>query len=84
MEFEKKAPQGSQLFVKREPYIAQYYASSAILIRDYRTESKDIQSGDFVLINTRTNDDEKTLKDAPIFMDSRRGNAIFCVIKQVP
>ncbi len=84
LEFEKEAPQGSQLFVKREPYIAEYYASSNITIRDYRTELKDIQPGDFVLINTRTNDDEKILKDAPVFMDVRRGNAIFCVIKQAP
>jgi hypothetical protein len=84
LEFEKEAPQGSQLFVKREPYIAEYYASSMITIRDYRTELKDIKSGDFVLINTRTNDDEKILKGAPVFVDVRRGNAIFCVIKQVP
>jgi len=84
LEFEKEAPQGTQLFVKREPYIAAYYATSNITIRDYRTELKAVQSGDYVLINTRTNDDEKILKDAPVFMDVRRGNAIFCVIKQVP
>lgn len=84
LDFEKQAPQGSQLFVKREPYIAEYYASPNITVRDYRTELKDMQSGDFLLINTRTNDDEKTLKGAPVFMDTRRGNAIFCVIKQVP
>jgi hypothetical protein len=84
MDFEKAAPQGSQLYVKREPYIAEYYANSAITIRDYRTELKDIKSGDFALINTRSNDDEKILKGAPVFIEIGRGNAIFCVIKQVP
>lgn len=84
LDFEKEAPQEAQLFVKREPYIAEYYASSNITIRDYRAELKDMKSGDFVLINTRSNDDEKILKDASVVMDIRRGNAVFCVIKRVP
>ena len=74
----------SELFVKREPYIAAYYAGENITIRDYRTEFGKIQSGDFVLVNTRTNEDIKTFKDAPVVLQIRRGNAVFCEIKQVP
>ncbi len=72
------------LFVKREPYIAAYYAGEDIRIRDYRTEFGKIQSGDYVLVNTRTNEDRKTFKDAPVILDVRRGNAIFCEVKQIP
>jgi hypothetical protein len=74
----------AQLFIKREPYIAAYYADKNINIRDYRTEFGKIQSGDFVLVNSRANEDIKTFKDAPIVLQIRRGNAVFCEIKQVP
>jgi hypothetical protein len=84
LEFNAKAPQGSQLFVRREPYIADYYAGSNITIRDYRTELKDIKSGDFILVNTRSNEDRSGFRDAPTFIEIGRENAIFCIIKQVP
>jgi len=74
----------AQLFVKREPYIAEYYAKKNITIRDYRTEFGKIQSGDFVLVNTRANEDNKTFKDAPVVLQIRRGHAVFCEIKQIP
>ena len=76
--------QNAQLFVKREPYIAEYYTNENIIIRDYRAEFGNIQSGDFVLINTRTNEDVTTFKDAPVILSIQRGDAVFCVIKQVP
>ncbi|NOT03285.1 MAG: hypothetical protein HOP27_01660 [Anaerolineales bacterium] len=76
--------QNAQLFVKREPYIAEYYANGNITIHDYRAEFGNIQSGDFVLINTRTNEDVNTFKDAPVILSVQRGGAVFCVIKQVP
>jgi len=74
----------AQLFVKREPYIAEYYADKNITIRDYRTEFGKIQSGDFVLVNTRANEDNKTFKDAPVVLQIRRGHAVFCEIKKIP
>ena len=84
LDFDQKAPPGSQLFIKREPYIAAYYASPSITIRDYRTEFAQIKSGDFVLVNTRTNEDRSTFRDAPVFLSVQRGKAIFCEIKQIP
>jgi 4-amino-4-deoxy-L-arabinose transferase-like glycosyltransferase len=74
----------AQLFIKREPYIAAYYANENVAIRDYRTEFGKIKSGDYVLVNTRANEDVKTFKDAPIVLQIRRGNAVFCEIKQIP
>ena len=74
----------AQLFVKREPYIAEYYANESVAIRDYRAEFGKIQSGDFVLVNTRANEDIQTFKDAPVVLQIRRGNAVFCEIKQIP
>ncbi|MCX6059614.1 MAG: glycosyltransferase family 39 protein [Chloroflexi bacterium] len=84
LDFDQKAPPGSQLFIKREPYIAAYYASPSITIRDYRTELAQIKTGDFVLVNTRTNEDRSTFRDAPVFLSVQRGKAIFCEIKQIP
>jgi hypothetical protein len=74
----------TQLFIKREPYIAAYYADKNITIRDYRTEFGRIQTGNFVLVNTRANEDIKTFKDAPVVLQIRRGNAVFCEIKKIP
>ncbi len=72
------------LYIKREPYIAEYYASDSIAIHDYRAEFGKIHSGDFVLVNSRANEDIKTFKDAPIVLQIRRGNAVFCEVKQIP
>lgn len=78
-------PEGRvNLFVRREPYIAAYYAPPGLVIRDYRAEFGQIASGDLVLVNTRTNEDRKTLRDAPVVAQVGRAGAIFCVVKQAP
>jgi hypothetical protein len=71
------------LFVKREPYIAATYANG-INIRDYRAEFGKITTGDYVLVNTRTNEDLKTFRDAPVVLKISRGDAVFCEVKQIP
>ncbi|MBL8103100.1 MAG: hypothetical protein JNM02_11250 [Anaerolineales bacterium] len=80
----EEAPAGTQLFVRREPYIAAYYASPNITIRDHRTEAKDIQSGDYILISTRSNEDTQILRDQPPFLKVSRNGATFCVVKKAP
>lgn len=80
----EEAPTGSSLFVKREPYIAAYYTRADITVYDLRTDSGKAQSGDYVLINSRSNEDIKTLKDLPVFLQIGRSGADFCVIKQIP
>lgn len=81
---EQIAEPGAQLFVRREPYIAAYYADSNITIHDFRTEQKDMKSGDYYLVNTRSNEDRKSLSDAPTVLEVSRLGATFCVVKQVP
>ncbi len=78
------AEPGAQLFVRREPYIAAYYTDSNITVRDFRTEQKDMQSGDYYLVNTRSNEDLKFLSDEPAIIEVSRLGATFCVVKQVP
>ena len=72
------------LFVHREAYIADYYANNNINVRERRDALDDVQSGDYVLVNTRTNEDRRILRDVEPIIQVQRGNAIFCIIKRVP
>jgi hypothetical protein len=82
--FNQQAPKNAILFVKREPYIAAYYTRADISVLDFRTDLKNARPGDYVLINSRTNEDIQTLKDAPVFLEVGRSSATFCVIKRMP
>lgn len=82
--FNQTAPPNAVLVVKREPYIAEYYTRPDITVLDYRTDMKKTQTGDFILINSRSNEDIKVMKDAPIYLKVGRDGADFCVIKQIP
>ena len=81
-EFNTVSDENARLFVKREPYIAAYYSRPDITILDYRADLKTAQKGDYLLINSRSNEDIQTLRDAPIFLQVGRSGAIFCVIKE--
>jgi hypothetical protein len=72
------------LYVHREPYIAAYYAGKNVNVQDLRGAAANVKSGDIALVNTRTNEDRKVFKDAPVMLKIGRGNAIFCMMKQVP
>lgn len=72
------------LIVKREPYIAATYANPNINVIDIRTQSSLARSGDYVLVNTRTNEDRTTFKEAPIVLRVGRGAATFCIVRQIP
>jgi hypothetical protein len=72
------------LFVKREAYIAATYANNNINVRDLRGSTEQVQAGDYVLVNTRTNEDRSTFKDALIAIEIKRGDATFCIIRQIP
>lgn len=72
------------LFVRREPYIAEYYANDNITIRDFRTEQSQMQSGDYYLVNTRSNEDLRFMRDVNALITIERQGAEFCIIKQVP
>jgi hypothetical protein len=72
------------LYVHREPYIAAYYAGNNVRVQDLRGALSSVKSGDIALVNTRTNEDHKVFKDAPILLKVSRGDAIFCMMKQIP
>lgn len=84
LELNQMTNQEVNLFVRREPYIAEYYASENIIIRDFRTEQNQMQSGDFYLVNTRSNEDLRFMRDVPALITVERQGAQFCLIKQVP
>lgn len=72
------------LHVHREAYIAAYFASENVTVRDLRGALDEVQPGDYVLVNSRTNEDRRIFKDAPAVIEVGRGEAIFCQIKQIP
>lgn len=74
----------ANLFVHREAYIAATYAAPGLNVIDERGNMKDIRPGDYILVNSRTNEDRKTFHDAPTVLEVGRDGAIFCVVKQVP
>jgi hypothetical protein len=72
------------LYVHREAYIAAYYADEHLNIRDLRGALAEVKPGDYILVNTRTNEDRRVAKEAPSVLQVGRGDAIFCTIKQIP
>ena len=72
------------LYVRREAYIAEYYAADRINVLNLREFEAEVRSGDYILVNTRTNEDRSTFRDAPPVEQITRGDAIFCMVKQVP
>lgn len=72
------------LFVKREAYLAAPYADENVRVRDLREETEGPVSGDYVLINSRLNDDLYTFSNAPSVIEISRVGAKFCVVKQIP
>jgi hypothetical protein len=74
----------SNLYVHREAYIADYYATETLTVQELRGALDEVQAGDYVLVNTRTNEDRRIFKDATPILQTGRGDAIFCQIKQIP
>jgi len=79
-----RVPDPINLYVNREAYIADSYANKNITVRELRGAAGKVRSGDYVLVNSRTNEDLRILKNVPAAIQIRRGNAIFCSIKRVP
>lgn len=75
------AEESLNLFVKREFYIAGYYAPESIQVFDYRR--KTIQADDFVLEHSRANPALQRFKDTrSYFLRVDRDGAIFCEIQR--
>ena len=72
------------LYVHREAYIAAYYADQNNRVHELRGAVNEVKSGDYVLVNTRTNEDRRVFKDADTILQIGRGDAVFCLIKRIP
>ena len=82
--FNKLEARPVNLYVHREVDVAQPYAAKNVRVLDERGAEDQIQHGDFILINTRTNEDRKSFHDAPTLLSIGRAGATFCVIKEIP
>ena len=74
----------ANLFVHREAYIAEYYAADLISVHELRGAGGQVQGGDTILVNTRTNEDRRIMKDLEPLIQIGRGEAQFCIIGRVP
>lgn len=74
----------TRLFVHREAEVARPFASANVTVLDERGAAQEIHSGDYVLVNTRTNEDRQTFHDAPEVLTVGRAGATFCVVKSIP
>ncbi len=72
------------LFVHREAYIAEYYARNGLIVLDQKGAADQIRSGDYLLVNSRTNEDRRLLKDLPSVIQIKRDGALFCSIGRIP
>jgi hypothetical protein len=72
------------LFVHREAYIAEYYARNGLTVLDQRGAADQVKSGDYLLVNSRTNEDRRILKDIPTVIQIKRDEALFCSIGRIP
>lgn len=81
---DRQLNQPANVFVLREAYIAEYYAGSDTIIRSLRDAMDEVRSGDYVLVNSRTNDDRSIYRDAPPVLQIGRQGAIFCEVKKIP
>ncbi len=82
-QFNQQAPPNATLVVYREAANAAYYAADGINVQDFRAYAKNITSGDYVLVASRSNEDLHIERKAPIVISVGRDGATFCVIKQV-
>jgi hypothetical protein len=82
-QFNQMAPRPAVLYVHREPAIAAAYTADGTLVKDERGANKQVRPGDYILVNTRNNEDLRTFPDARTVLTIGREGAYFCVIKQV-
>jgi hypothetical protein len=80
----EKVQAPARLFIKREAYLAQPFANENIQIFQLQDAMGEIRSGDYILSNSRTNDDMTTHPRAPVVVEISRVGANFCTIRRIP
>jgi hypothetical protein len=83
---EKLAPFADEpvnLYVQREYYIAQYYATDKITVKDLQSKDKSIGPGDFILWSSRANPGLQRYRDPDqVVLRVEREGALFCVTQR--
>ena len=74
----------ARLIIKREAYLAEPFANENLQIIQFDDATEDIGPGDYVLANSRTNDNLTMYPRAPIVIEISRVGAKFCTIRQIP
>jgi len=74
----------ARLIIKREAYLAEPFANKNLQIIQFDNATEDVSPGDFVLSNSRTNDNLTMYPRAPIVTEISRVGAKFCTIRQIP
>ena len=82
-EINSKVTQPTRLFVYREASIAAYYTNDLLDVQDLRKKHDPLLPDDYILVNSRSNEDRTTFNEEQIVLEINHGNAIFCVIRQV-
>ena len=72
------------LFVYREAYIAATYTNKNITVYNLRAKPGAVRPGDYVLISSRTNEDQSVFINRPTVLEIKQGKATYCVIRQAP
>jgi hypothetical protein len=72
------------LFVLRQPANASYYAPEKFTVARYRPGESQPESGDYLLLPTRTNNDLTYFPEAPVVLEVSQHGATFCVLKKIP
>jgi 4-amino-4-deoxy-L-arabinose transferase-like glycosyltransferase len=80
----RSEPEATRLFVHRESAVAAPYAGANMTVEEERGQRQRIGPGDYILVNTRTNEDLRTYRDAPEVLTVGRLGATFCVVKKIP
>ena len=78
------AKEEANIYVFREAHIATTYGNNNFNFINIRSQPIKILPGDYVLINSRTNEDQSYIINKPIILEIKRENATFCIVRQVP
>lgn len=83
-ELNQSIPEGSTLFVYRQPLIAETYAAPGINVERYDPDDDQTFPGSLLLLTTRANVDLLNYPEAPELLAVGRDGAIFCLVREIP
>jgi hypothetical protein len=80
--FEPIAALSPNVYVMRQPNLAGIYAVDGVSIFPYKSTDQ-LQHGDYILLSTRSNQDQTSQQPADVRWTIGREGAEYCIVKQV-